>query len=95
LERFAWVGSFSGVPPQPDIAERFLGDPGAANAKLRLLWIAVGKDDFLRQRNEEFIAALKDKSIRHTWHLTEGAHAWPIWRGYLAEFAPLLFTEPE
>ena len=93
MDRFAWVGSFSGVPPEPAVAQSFLGDPAAANAKLRLLWIAVGKDDFLRKRNEEFVASLKDKSIRHEWQLSEGAHAWPVWRGYLAEFAPLLFTE--
>jgi enterochelin esterase family protein len=93
MDRFAWVGSFSGVPPQPEVAQSFLSDPAAANAKLRLLWIAVGKDDFLRKRNEEFVAALDAKAIRHTWQLTEGAHSWPVWRGYLAEFAPLLFTE--
>jgi enterochelin esterase family protein len=92
MDRFAWVGSFSGVPPEPAVAQSFLADPAAANAKLRLLWIAVGKDDFLRQRNEDFVAQLKDKAITHTWQLTEGAHAWPVWRGYLAEFAPLLFT---
>ena len=63
----------------------------AANAKLRLLWIAVGQDDFLRKRNEDFIATLKEKGITHTWKLTEGAHAWPVWRVYLAEFAPLIF----
>ena len=60
---------------------------------LRLLWIAVGKDDFLRQRNEEFVAVLKDKGIRHTWQLTDGDHSWPVWRRYLTEFAPLLFTD--
>ena len=91
MDRFAWVGSFSGVPPEPAVAQTFLGDPAAANAKLRLLWIAVGKDDFLRKRNEEFVAALDEKAIRHTWQLTEGAHSWPVWRGYLAEFAPLIF----
>ena len=91
MDRFAWVASFSGVPPQEDVAEHFLSDPAAANAKLRLLWIAVGQDDFLRKRNEDFIATLKEKGITHTWKLTEGAHAWPVWRGYLAEFAPLIF----
>ncbi len=92
LDRFAWVGSFSGVPPQTEVAEKFLADPAAANAKLRLLWIAVGKDDFLRTRNEEFIAALKEKGITHTWELSEGGHSWPVWREYLAQFAPLLFA---
>jgi enterochelin esterase family protein len=93
MDRFAWIGSFSGVPPQEDVAQSFLSDPAAANAKLRLLWIAVGKDDFLRKRNEDFVASLKEKGIAHTWELSEGAHAWPVWRGYLAEFAPLLFAE--
>ncbi len=92
MDRFAWVGSFSGVPPQEDVAEKFLADPAAANAKLRLLWIAVGQDDFLRQRNEAFIASLKEKGITHIWKLTEGAHAWPVWRGYLAGFLPLIFA---
>jgi enterochelin esterase family protein len=95
MDRFAWVGSFSGVPPQPEVAQAFLGDSAAANTKLRLLWIAVGRDDFLRKRNEEFVATLDAKAIRHTWKLTEGGHAWPVWRGYLAEFAPLLFREAE
>jgi enterochelin esterase family protein len=93
LDRFAWVGSFSGVPPEPDVAQSFLGDPTAANSKLRLLWIAVGKDDFLRKRNEEFIATLTEKSIHHEWQLSDGGHAWPVWRGYLTEFAPLLFQD--
>ena len=93
LDRFAWVGAFSAAPPTAEATQKFLADPDAANAKLRLLWIAVGKDDFLRQRNEEYIAALKDKGIHHQWQLTEGDHSWPVWRRYLAEFAPLLFTE--
>jgi enterochelin esterase family protein len=93
LDRFAWVGSFSGVPPEPEAREKFLADPQTANAKLRLLWIKVGKDDFLRARNEEFVAQLDEKGIHREWALSEGAHAWPVWRGYLAEFAPLLFTD--
>ncbi len=92
LDRFAWVGAFSAGPPSSDASQAFLADPAAANAKLRLLWIACGKDDFLRQRNEEFIASLKDKGVRHEWLLTEGDHSWPVWRRYLADFAPRLFA---
>jgi enterochelin esterase family protein len=94
LERFAWVGAFSAGPPASETTEQVLSEPDAANAKLRLLWIACGKDDFLRQRNEEFVAKLKEKAIRHEWQLTEGDHSWPVWRRYLAEFAPRLFVEP-
>ena len=93
LDRFAWVGAFSSAPPSAEATQKFLADPAAANAKLRLLWIAVGKGDFLRQRNEEYIAALKEKGVTHQWQLTEGDHSWPVWRRYLAEFAPLLFSE--
>jgi enterochelin esterase family protein len=91
-DRFAWVGAFSAAPLSAETAEKFLADPAGANAKLRLLWIGVGKDDFLRKRNEDFVAALKEKGIHHEWVLSEGGHSWPVWRGYLAEFAPLLFT---
>jgi enterochelin esterase-like enzyme len=93
LDRFAWVGAFSAGPPSAEATQAFLADPAAANAKLRLLWIACGKDDFLRQRNEEYVAALKDKGVHHEWQLTDGDHSWPVWRRYLAEFAPRLFAE--
>lgn len=95
LHRFAWVGAFSAAPPDADTAQKVLADPAATNARLSLLWIAVGKEDFLRQRNEEFVAVLKDRGIRHEWSLSEGGHSWPVWRSYLAEFIPLLFAEPQ
>ncbi|MBI5800829.1 MAG: esterase family protein, partial [Verrucomicrobia bacterium] len=94
LDRFAWVGAFSAAPPDEAVVKATLGDAAAANAKLRLLWIGVGKDDFLRARNEEMIAKLKESGVTHEWHLTDGGHSWPVWRGYLADFLPLLF-EPK
>jgi enterochelin esterase family protein len=93
LDRFAWVGAFSAAPPSAETSQSILADPAAANAKLKLLWIACGQEDFLRSRNEEFVASLKEKGVRHEWHLTAGNHSWPVWRGYLAEFAPKLFQE--
>jgi enterochelin esterase family protein len=93
LGRFGWIGAFSAGPPSREVTEKFLADPAAANANLRLLWIAVGKDDFLRQRNEEFVTALKEKGVKHEWQLTDGDHSWPVWRRYLAEFAPRLFSD--
>lgn len=90
-DRFAWVGGFSSGIPNEDSLAGLLAQPEAANQQLKLLWIACGKDDFLLKRNTDFIALLTEKHIRHTWRLSEGAHSWPVWRGYLAEFAPLLF----
>lgn len=91
LDKFAWVAGFSSSAPSREAVTSLLNDPAGANAKLKLLWIGVGKDDFLLQRNQEFIAALKEKDIRYEWHLTEGNHSWPVWRLYLAELAPKLF----
>ncbi len=93
LDRFAWVGSFSGVADEA-ILQPALDDAAGTNARLKLLWIAVGRDDFLRQRNEALISTLDQRGIRHEWRLTDGAHSWPVWRGYLAEFAPKLFQAP-
>src|SRR5215213_9853785 len=91
LDRFAWVIAMSAGPPSAQRMEKFLADPAAANAKLKLLWIGVGKDDFLVKRSQELTDALKGKEIRHEFRLTDGDHSWPVWRGYLAEVAPLLF----
>lgn len=90
-ERFAWVGGFSSAIPETDRIAGALAHPDALNQGLKLLWIACGKDDFLFKRNTDFIALLTEKKIRHTWTPSEGAHNWPVWRGYLADFAPLLF----
>lgn len=91
LDRFAWVGAFSAAAPSAETMQALFADPNATNSKLKLLWIACGQDDFLKSRNEEFVAALKAKDIRHEWQLTAGDHSWPVWRRYLAEFAPKLF----
>jgi enterochelin esterase family protein len=91
LDQFAWVGGFSSSAPRAEAVACVFENPAATNKKLKLLWIACGKEDFLLKRNQEFIGALTEKQIRHEWHLTEGAHTWPVWRAYLAEFLPRLF----
>lgn len=90
LDRFAWVGSFSGAA-DPDALQPALEDAAGTNEKLRLLWIACGRDDFLLERNKALVAALEKSGIKHDWRLTDGSHAWPVWRGYLCDSAPLLF----
>ncbi|MEO8352858.1 MAG: alpha/beta hydrolase-fold protein [Chthoniobacteraceae bacterium] len=92
LDQFAWIGAFSAATPSPEELKQWVTDANAANSKIRLLWIACGQEDFLRERNEKFVEALKEMGVKDSWNLTKGDHSWPIWRGYLAEFAPLLFT---
>jgi len=93
-DRFAWVGGFSSAVfnPETTLAPAFK-DPKATDSALRVLWIACGKDDRLLENNQRLSSLLKDKSIHHDFLTTEGGHSWPVWRRYLAEFAPLLFVE--
>lgn len=90
LDRFAWIGSFSGAVDEKEIASA-LADASGTNARLKLLWIACGKDDFLLERNKQLVASLTAKGVKHEWLLTPGNHSWPVWRGYLTDFLPRLF----
>jgi enterochelin esterase family protein len=94
FDRFAWVGGFSSAVFNPEATlAAALNDPKATDSALRVLWIACGKDDRLITSNQQLSALLKQKSIDHEFLTTEGNHSWPVWRRYLAEFAPLLFVD--
>jgi len=91
-ELFSWVGGFSSYVRNPETAvAKALANPRATNKKLKLLWIACGKDDRLMENARQLDDLLKQKNIRHVFLETEGNHSWPVWRRYLADFAPLLF----
>jgi enterochelin esterase-like enzyme len=90
---FGWIGGFSAAIFQPEQSvAKALADPKATNQRLRLLWIACGTDDRLVQSARQLSDLLDQRQIRHEFHATPGNHSWPVWRRYLAEFAPLLFT---
>ncbi len=87
---FGYIGAFSSAVTT-EFRNGLLDDPGAVNKAVRLLWIGCGTEDFLYRSNTEFIAALNAKGIRHTDRITGGSHEWRLWRGYLNEFATLIF----
>lgn len=92
-ELFAWVGGMSSAVNDPDnTLAGLIKDPKASNKNLRLLWFAVGKSDFLLKNNQQLDEWLTKHGIKHEFHETEGNHSWPVWRRYLADFAPLIFT---
>jgi len=92
LDLFAWVGGFSSFLRNPETTiAKALADAKGTNEKLKLLWIACGKDDRLVEQAQQMSALLKQKDIRHEFLATAGNHSWPVWRRYLADFAPLLF----
>ena len=57
----------------------------------KLIWIGIGKDDFLSPDDENLRAALDKESYKYTYLKTKGGHTWRNWREYLATFAQKLF----
>ncbi len=93
-DRFAWIGGMSSAIRDTAPLDPFFSRQKQDDKKypLRLLWIAIGKDDFLLPQNRTFDALLTQKETPHEYVETEGSHAWPVWRRYLATLAPRLFT---
>lgn len=90
VDRFAWIGAFSSSAG-PDAVKPVLETPRETNERLKLLWLACGRDDRFLEGNEAIIGALSRGGIRYQWHLTEGGHTWPLWQRNLVDFVPLLF----
>ncbi|MEO8129825.1 MAG: alpha/beta hydrolase-fold protein [Bryobacteraceae bacterium] len=95
LDKFAYIGAFSSGGVPASFTETFPNLDSKANDKLKLLWIACGKDDGLFEANTRLDAALTERNIKHQWTVTPGAHAWPVWRRNLVEFTQLLFGQPK
>jgi enterochelin esterase family protein len=93
LDLFSALGVFSGAITG-DFEKQFpqaAANPNDVNAKLKVFWIACGKQDSLFERSQKFSELLAARQIKHTFRPSEGAHAFKVWRLYLSEFAPLLF----
>jgi enterochelin esterase family protein len=95
---FHYVLGFSGAVGGPFMnAETEFGEalskPEVLNSRLRLLWVSCGKQDFLYQANRQFVDMLKGKGVNVLFRETEGSHVWSVWRNYLNETAPMLFTD--
>ena len=93
LDLFSAIGIFSSSGGA-DFDKRFkaqFDNPKDTNAKLKVLWMGIGKDDPGYQRAKQFSEMLTKAQIKNTFRETEGAHVWSVWRWALAEFTPLLF----
>jgi enterochelin esterase-like enzyme len=94
LDTFHWVvGLSSALVGQDPIAPfaNVLANPDAANQKLKLLHLTIGRSDGLITGNQRFDEALTRAGIRHTFGTTEGGHWFRVWRRDLYEIAPKLF----
>ena len=91
LELFAWLGAFSSGGMPTDFEATWPSLDETVNEKLKLFWMSCGKDDFLFDTNNKFVAALQAKGVKPEYLVTEGAHTWLVWRRNLAAFASKLF----
>jgi enterochelin esterase-like enzyme len=94
-ELFDYVGGFSSavILLDPDYTKAFPNLDSSINDKMKLIWIAIGRDDFLIESNRKFNGWLESKKIKFSYKETEGVHSYNVWRRYLTEFAPLLFKD--
>ena len=97
LDRFSHLGVFSsgwfgesGAATFARNNQTVLSDP-KVNDRIRLFWLATGKEDFVMPSTKAALALLDQHKIRYSYKETEGGHTWPNWRAYLNEFVPLLF----
>jgi enterochelin esterase-like enzyme len=100
LDKFSQLGVFSsgffgpqgqdGAAAWEKAHESVFADPKTKD-RIRLFWIATGKEDFVMPATKNTLAMLDRRGIKYSYKETEGGHTWPNWRAYLAEFAPLLF----
>ena len=94
---FGWSGMFSAAigvndPKVSPIYQDFDKKLATYFAKKpKLLWIGIGKTDFLIQSNNEFRQKLDANNYPYTYMETDGGHIWRNWRIYLSEFVPLIF----
>ena len=61
-----------------ELLKPVLDDAAGTNSRLKLLWIAIGKDDFLRVKNEAFIAALNEYLFALTFTQDYTARTVPV-----------------
>lgn len=95
IDKFSSIGAFSAATPQLEtdallkLYPSLSGFEPAANS-LEHLWIPIGDQDFLLERNEKFVEQLKTAGVKHDYLKTEGGHEWKLWRDYLPQFLEMV-----
>ena len=106
LNKFAYLGVYSsgvfGIVPRPnrpapegpsfEEQHEAILDNAELKKGLKLFWFATGKDDFLVETSRATVAMFKKHNFDVVYQEGEGGHTWIVWRQYLREFAPQLFT---
>lgn len=98
LDRFAWIGAFSGAFGQnPDPATAYGGvfaDPDRMNRDVRLLYFSAGTEEPRFHEHAVAITAwLQDAGFENVvlFESPGTSHEWQTWRRSLRDFVPRLF----
>jgi enterochelin esterase-like enzyme len=96
LDKFSWIGFFSGAAITADLDTAYNGvfkDAAAFNKRVHLLWMGAGTaEERLVQSLAASHAQLDKKGIKHVIYNSEGtAHEWHTWRRHLHDFLPRLW----
>ena len=80
--QFAYVGMFSAAT----FVHHMPSEP-------TLLWIAIGKDDFLYDSLQDYRRWLEANHREYMYYESTGGHEWPNWQDYICRFLQKLFVE--
>ncbi len=89
LDKFAYIGSFSGGGPRGNI------DPAELKKKVRLFWMGAGTLEMGRMGSgKTTVETLSKAGVNAVWFEAPGtSHEWQTWRKCLYDFAPRLFRK--
>jgi len=94
-ELFGYVGVFSMGFMDTTLVKWYEKNNAAALTRgakeFKLVYYAVGKDDFLYRSIAPTRALLAKYGIKDVYNESSGGHEWRNWRRYLADMAPRLF----
>lgn len=96
LDKFSWIGLFSGAMVTADLDSGYNGafkDAAAFNRRVHLLWMGAGTaEERLMQSLQTSDERLTTKGIHHVIYKSDlTAHEWHTWRRHLNDFVPRLF----
>ncbi|MBR1933397.1 MAG: acetyl xylan esterase [Prevotella sp.] len=93
LDKFAWMGTFSGAIFGLDVTTAYDGvfaDAAKFNKQIHYFYMNWGSDDFIK--SGDMVKSLRDLGIKIDASESKGTgHEWLTWRRGLHEFIPHLF----
>ncbi len=98
LDRFAWIGSFSGAlvrdfDPKASYGGAF-ADATSLNRRVKLLYLSAGTGENFHALATTIRQALTAAGVKSEFYESPGtAHEWQTWRRSLRDFVPRLFRD--